>query len=287
MNRRRFLQRTAAAGIGAMALPYADPEWLYAEDSGKRFTAFDMRPIPGSGLKVSRLAMGSGAKGSSHTKRVGFENMVGLIRHGTERGLNFWDMADMYKSHHVFKEALKHVDRGKVAILTKSVNRTAEGMKADIERFRKELNTDYIDILLMHYVHNPNWGTEWAATRDVISEAREKGLIRTYGLSIHDLQTFKNAVEDPWPEVILERINPAGAHMDGSPEEVAPLFKRGDANGKFMVGMKIVGEGDLRNRVDESLKYVHSLGSVHNYTIGFESVAELDGMVDKISRVRV
>lgn len=283
----RVSRRNTAICVDREVETHFDSDLLHAESIGNNFSAFDTVPLPHSGFHVTRLAMGSGTRGDSHTRRVGFDNMVALVRHGTERGLNFWDMADDYKSHPVFRETLKFFDRSKIAILTKSSSLTADGMRSDIDRFRKELNTDYIDVLLMHAVRNPAWATDYAAIRDVISDAREKGLIRTFGLSIHDFATLQNAVDDGWAECILTRINHMGIKMDDVPEKVVPVIQRGHANGKFMVGMKILGQGQLVDQKEVSLKYVLSLGTIKCFTIGFESIRELDEIIEKIAEVRI
>lgn len=210
-----------------------------------------------------------------------------IVRRGYERGITFWDTADRYGSHGSFREALKTVPREKLVILTKTVARDAESMQKDIERFRSELGVDTIDILLLHCMMDPGWAEKRKPVMDVISQAREKGIVRTFGVSCHDLGALKAAAASPWTEVILARINHAGVAMDATPELVVPVLRQAHENGKTILGMKIVGEGGLGAQIDQSLKFVLSLGVVDAFTIGFQNVKELDQMIEKIAAVRV
>ncbi len=286
IDRRTFI-RSALAGAGALALPWGDNSTtaLLASPTGQ-YSAADRVMLGNSGIVTSRLAVGSGTHGtgkSSNQTKLGLDKFVSLIRHGYERGVTFWDMADHYGSHSHYREALKSVPREKVTILTKSMTRDAAGMKADIERFRKELNTDTLDILLLHYLTDPLWISKMQATMDVISQAREQGHIRTFGVSCHDLGALKAAVASDWVEVILARINHAGAEMDGVPAEVAPVLKEAHEKGKGVIGMKLAGAGRIRDQLRESLDYVLGLGSVDAFTMGFESLAEMDDFIGKVS----
>jgi 1-deoxyxylulose-5-phosphate synthase len=286
MNRRNFLKQSAAAGTAAMALSYP----ITAAE--KKFTAFDLTALPKTGFKVTRLALGSGTQGnhkSSNQTKLGMEKFVAMMRHGYDQGVNFLDTADLYGSHPHIKECLKYIPREKVAILTKTFTRDAAGMKKDIDRFRKEIGTDYIDILLLHAVREvdgADWPEKLKATLDVVSEAREKGIIGTFGCSCHSLDALNAAAESPWTEFILARINHTGVRMDDTPEKVAPVLKKAHKNGKFVMGMKIIGEGEIYDQIDESLQYVLNLGYVNSFTIGFESIQQMDYMIQRISRVK-
>jgi 1-deoxyxylulose-5-phosphate synthase len=288
LNRRAFI-RGALAGAGVLALPWGDnySSSLLALPV-ERIGAADRVALGNSGIVTSRLAIGSGTHGvnkSSNQTKLGLDKFVGLIRHGYERGVTFWETADQYGSHPHYREALKYVPRDKVVILTKSTTRDAAGMKADIERFRKELNTDMIDVLLLHVLTDPKWTDKMQATMDVISEAREKGHIRSFGVSCHDLGALRAAVASDWVEVILARINHVGASMDGEPAVVVPVLKEAHGKGKGIIGMKLAGAGRIRDQLSESLNYVLGLGCVDAFTMGFESTAELDDLIGKVSAV--
>lgn len=288
IDRRAFI-RSALAGAGALALPWSggNGTGLAAAPTGK-FSVRDRVTLGDSGIVTSRMAVGSGTHGwrkQSNQTKLGMDTFVNLIRHGYERGITLWDMADQYGSHPNYREALKYVPREKVVILTKSTTRDADGMAADIERFRKELDTDVIDILLLHCLTDPGWTEKMTATMDVVSEAREKGKLRTFGVSCHDLGALKAAVASEWVEVILARINHTGASMDGPPGVVAPVLQEAHGRGKGIIGMKIAGAGSIRDQISESLNYVLGLGCVDSFTMGFESIAELDEVCGKVAAV--
>jgi hypothetical protein len=80
-------------------------------------------------------------------------------------------------------------------------------------------------------------------------------------------------------------MNPIGSHMDAEPETVAGVIREMRAEGKGIIGMKILGQGDLRNRQDEALKFALALGSLDAFTIGAESKAEQEDLIRRIGAV--
>jgi aryl-alcohol dehydrogenase-like predicted oxidoreductase len=118
---------------------------------------------------------------------------------------------------------------------------------------------------------------------DVLSEAKQKGIIRTHGCSCHSIEALRAAAKSPWVEVDLARINPIGAHMDDDPETVLGVLREMKAAGKGVIGMKILGQGALRRRQDEALKYALSLGVLDAFTIGAESKAEQEDLIRRIA----
>jgi aryl-alcohol dehydrogenase-like predicted oxidoreductase len=288
MKRRDFI-KTATLGLGASWLG-AKPIVSGLASIASPFSARDMVTIGKTGITTSRLAMGTGTVGAghhSHQTALGIEGLADLLYRGYDHGLRFFDTADSYGSHPHVAEALKRVPREKVTILTKSWARDGKQMTADIDRFRRELHTDYLDILLMHCLQEPDWNTSFRGAMDAISEAQEKGIVRAHGCSCHTIEALRVAAEEPWVQVMLSRINPIGAHMDADPETVVATLRKGKSNGKGIIGMKILGQGDLRDRQDEALKYALSLGVLDAFTIGAESVAEQDDLLHHISAVSV
>jgi predicted aldo/keto reductase-like oxidoreductase len=175
------------------------------------------------------------------------------------------------------------VPRDKVTVLTKSWSRDAAGMRADLDRFRRELGTDYLDVCLMHCVTEADWTTQYRGVMDVLSEAKQKGIIRAHGCSCHSIEALRAAAKSPWVEIDLARINPIGAVMDADPATVVGVLKEMKAAGKAVVGMKILGQGELRTRQDEAIKYALSLGLLDAFTIGAESKAEQDDLIRRIA----
>ena len=286
MKRREFLT-TAAYGVGAAWLgsKLTRRAWAIPELT-KKFTASDTVTLGSTGIKTSRLAMGTGTVGvghHSHQTSLGIKGLSDLLLNGYDHGLRFFDAADSYGSHPHVAEALKHVSRDKVTVLTKSWARDAATMRADLDRFRKELGTDHIDIFLMHCLTEGDWTERYKDVMDVLSEAKQKGIIRAHGCSCHSIEALRAAAASPWVEVDLARINPAGAYMDGSPETVLPVLKQMKASGKAVVGMKILGAGQLRDKQDDCLKFALGLGVLDAFTIGAESKTEQEDLIRRIA----
>ena len=287
MKRREFVLGSARA-VGAA--------WLGAKGLAQmmsalpplpqKFTAADTVVLGKTGIKTSRLAMGTGTVGTghhSHQTSLGVKGLSDLLLNGYHKGLRFFDAADSYGSHPHVAEALKHIPRDKVTVLTKTWARDAAGTRADLDRFRKELGTDYIDVCLMHCLTEGDWTEKFKGTMDVLSEAKEKGIIRAHGCSCHSIEALRTATKSPWAEVHLVRINPIGAYMDAKPDEVVSVIREMKAAGKGVVGMKILGAGDMRNRQDEAIKYALSLGLLDAFTIGAENKTEQEDLIRRIS----
>jgi 1-deoxyxylulose-5-phosphate synthase len=287
IHRRKFLQSVASVAGAAWFAPKSLAERLARLPSlDRKFSAVDTVTIGRTGIQTSRLAMGTGTVGFGHHSNqtgLGIEGLSRLLQNGYDNGLRFFDAADSYGSHPHVADALKHVDRSKVTVLTKSWARTAPEMRADLERFRRELNTDYLDICLMHCMTEADWTTRFQPVMDVLSEAKQKGVIRAHGCSCHSIEALRAAAKSPWVEVDLVRINPIGSHMDADPETVVSVIREMRAAGKGIVGMKILGQGDMRNKQDDALRYALGLGILDAFTIGAESINEQTDLMKRIS----
>jgi 1-deoxyxylulose-5-phosphate synthase len=287
MLRRDFLHCTGRAAAGALLASHTIAKRLAAIPSlSEKFSASDTVRLGHTGIQTSRLAMGTGTVGSghhSHQTALGIDGLSRLLLNGYDNGLRFFDAADSYGSHPHVAEALKHVDRAKVTVLTKSWARTAPEMRADLDRFRKELGTDHLDIVLMHCLTEGDWTTRFEPAMDVLSEAKQKGIIRAHGCSCHSIEALRAAARSPWVEVDLARVNPVGAFMDAEPDTVVSVLREMKAKGKAVVGMKILGQGTLRNRQDEALRSALGLGILDAVTIGAESIAEQNDLMKRIA----
>ena len=286
MKRRKFIT-TAAYGVGAawLSTNLTRHAWAVPELT-KKFAASDTVTLGSTGIQTSRLAMGTGTVGvghHSHQTALGVKGLSQMLLNGYDHGLRFFDAADSYGSHPHVAEALKHVPRDRVTVLTKSWARDAAGMRADLDRFRKELGTDYIDIFLMHCLTEGDWTERYKGVMDVLSEAKQKGAIRAHGCSCHSIEALRAAAASPWVEVDLARINPVGASMDADPATVIPVLKQMKAAGKAVVGMKILGAGELRDRQDDAIKYALGLGILDAFTIGAENRNEQEDLIKRIA----
>jgi 1-deoxyxylulose-5-phosphate synthase len=289
MRRRSFLHHAARGIAAASFASHALAKRLLALPAiNQKFSATDKITLGRTGIQTSRLAMGTGTVGvghHSHQTSLGIDGLSKLLLNGCDNGLRFFDSADSYGSHPHVAEALKHVDRNKVTILTKSWARDPNEMRADLDRFRRELNTEYIDVFLMHCLTEGDWTTRFRPVMDVLEEAKHKGIIRAHGCSCHTIEALRAAAKSPWVDVDLCRINPIGSHMDADPETVVSVLKEMKAAGKGIIGMKILGQGDLRNRQDEALRYALGLNLLDAFTIGAESIAEQSDLLRRISAV--
>lgn len=284
-DRRHFLKSAVAGAISLNHFPYS----LFAGSTRKFAT--DRVSLGPMKVQASRLAMGSGTNGvggsSNQTKKLGVQGLADLFRAGFDQGVTFFDCADQYGTHPHAKAALKGLAREKVTVLTKTHASTAKEMKADLDRFRSELGTDYLDIVLLHCMLDADWPDRKKGAMEVLAEARERGIIRTHGTSCHTLPALKAAAKSPWVQVDLARINPAGVAMDADPQTVISVLREMKAAGKGIIGMKILGAGKLRSKPDEALQFALSLDCVDCFTIGSESRAELEDLMSKIPAASV
>ena len=286
MRRREFLVRSATAAGAAWLSSKSILNALAEQTLSTKFSASDTVSLGSTGINTSRLAMGTGTVGSghhSHQTALGVKGLSDLLLNGYDHGLRFFDSADSYGSHPHVAEALKHVQRDKVTVLTKTWARDPATARADLDRFRRELGTDYIDVCLMHCVTEADWTDRYKGVMDVLSEAKQKGAIRAHGCSCHSIEALRAAAKSPWVEIDLARINPVGAYMDADPATVVSVLKEMKTAGKAVVGMKILGQGTLRNRQDEGIKYALSLGILDAFTIGAESKEEQEDLLRRIA----
>src|SRR5262245_7011461 len=289
MKRRQFFRCGAAAAGGAYLSLKGFPPGLAAPAAPKR--AQDIVTLGRTGIKVSRLAQGTGTHGvnksSNQIRALGDRGLADLLVAGVANGLNFWDLADQYGSHPHGRLALKTVPRDKVVILTKTQASTQAEMRADLDRFRTELGTDYIDIVLLHCMLDADWPRANAGAMAVLSEAKEKGVIRAHGVSCHDLGAMRTAAASDWVDVDLARLNPARLHMDGDPATIVSVLRTMKQAGKGVIGMKILGEGQLRHRIDEALQFALAQDVLDAFTIGAENATEFKDLLAKIPAASV
>jgi aryl-alcohol dehydrogenase-like predicted oxidoreductase len=297
-TRRDFL-KTSASGAGMLV---ASSAVLSAAEVRRpvHYAGNDVVPLGRTGIRVSRLAQGTGLNGrsqsSEHTRqgRAAFER---LVRHSIDEGVTFMDTADLYGSHPFLTQALRGVSRDKIVLLSKLWPRKADwitpsgGAKREVDRFRRELETDHLDVCLIHCMLNEQWPTEFERIRDELSGLKEKGDVGAVGVSCHDVGALKVAAAHPWVDVIFARINHRGGReyeCDASAEEVAAVLKSARRNGKAVVGMKIFGAGKLvaPEERDASLQYVLGHDLVDAMTIGMMSPAEVDDTLLRMSGVR-
>lgn len=247
--------------------------------------AYDLVELGSTGIVVSRVAMGSGTNGfngSSVQTRMGAD-FTRLLLEGYDRGIRFFETADAYGAHRLVGDAMRQVGRDNVVVLTKTMAESREEAEADLARFMQELGTDYLDIVLLHIRTSATWTSESAGAMDVLAEAKARGQIRAHGVSCHSLRALELASRTAWVDVDLARINPFSLHMDSDPSTVVSVLDRMKANGKGVLGMKILGQGDAVDRFDRAIEHAAHLECIHGFTIGFTSIEQLDQVATKLS----
>lgn len=249
-------------------------------------------------IKIPRLGIGTGSIGGSVQRALGQENFSRLIRHCYERGVRYIDTADAYRIHEMIREAIKDLPREKLFIQSKmpiTPQNIADPLKT-IDRYRKELGTDYIDSLLMHCAMGADWVERVKPMMDGFDEAQRRGWIRAKGVSCHGLPSLKASTSNDWIEVQLARINPQGRYVDGhDPAVMAPQgsvpeavkeLKAMHEKGRGIIGMKLCGNGDFTNAEDreKAMRFAMTCGFVDAVTIGFKSAAEVDEAIERMNR---
>jgi 1-deoxyxylulose-5-phosphate synthase len=241
-----------------------------------------------TGLIVSRLNIGTGSDGwAGHSQQtdLGIEGLANLLRTAYDHGINFWDAADEYGSHPHVRRALQGLPRGQVVVVTKTMARKPLDVTRDVERFLRELGTDYIDILLLHCITNKDWISKNSAAMEVLDRAKDQGKVRAVGASIHSFGALEAVAGSSWPDVVMVRINPAGRNMDASPQKVMPVIERLFHAGKAVYGMKIFGAGPLAKDARQMIEYVLRSGMIHAFTIGMTNRQQIHQNVDLVNQL--
>ena len=295
MFSRREFMTTLTAGAGTILLRRV----AFADSSfGPDASTYPFRIVPlgKSGLKTTLIGMGTGFSGynrSSNITRAGKVVAESVIRSAYEKGIRYFDCADSYGTHPYTKEALKSFPRESYTIGTKMWVRQGgipETERPDanivIDRFRKELNTDYIDLIQLHCMETSDWPDQQKRQMDILDNLNAKKIIRAHGVSVHSLEAMEAAAASSWVDVIHVRINPYGEAMDKKDTaKVIPVIEKIHKAGKGVIGMKLIGNGKFRNdseKIDSSLKYVLGLGIVDMIIVGFELPEQIDNYAGRV-----
>ena len=291
IKRRRFLSSTLAAAIVTKTVLDAgetEAENVWPTDPN------DWVPL-GKTLKSPRLGFGTGMRAwlrESDQTRLGYDHFDMLFRVAYEKGIRFFDTADIYGSHQCFARTLKEKPRDSYLISSKIwVNSggipdsdRATAIKT-VERFLKEIDTEYLDLVQLHCMHHDDWTTRYARQMDDLSKLKEKGLIRAHGCTCHSFGALKLAAKTDWVDVIHTRINPFKIKMDRPAEDSIPVLRKAHKNGKGIIAMKLIGEGQLGDKPKErreSIDFVCSQDCVDSMIVGFEQTAEMDELLKAV-----
>ena len=279
LSRRSFLKGTAAlAGVGLLG------QQAVAASTVRISSGTDKVSLGSTGLRTTVLGIGTGTNGGRQQRDLGMEGFVRLFRYAYESGVRYVDTADSYMTHLYIREAMRGLPREEFFILTKTRAKHPEVARADIERFRRELNTPYLDCVLMHCMTTGNFPTQMRPVLDVLLEEKAKGRIRAVGVSCHGYEPLVASVDCPDLDVHLVRINPFKLHMDENADKVIAEMRKMAAKGRGILGMKIYGETgyDSREQRLEALKLALSSGCLHAFTIGFTRPEQIDETLELI-----
>jgi 1-deoxyxylulose-5-phosphate synthase len=286
-SRRNFLKAGLAAGVltGTASLPA----------QAARGSATDWVTLGKSGVKVTRLALGTGTMSGQVQRDMGQENFTRLVRHAYDQGIRFFETSETYgEMHKMLGIALKGIPRDSYRLMSKVTTRPGVDPMDKIDELRKLANTDYFDIMLMHYQHVATWPADTARWQDGISEAQVKKAVIGRGASVHGLPALRQFPGNQWLEIAMIRMNHKGVRMDakdfdtggrGNVHEVVNHVKQVHQQGMGVISMKLVGEGTFTNREDRkaAMKFAFNKAGVDSVTVGYKSTAEIDEAIENLN----
>jgi aryl-alcohol dehydrogenase-like predicted oxidoreductase len=155
--------------------------------------------------------------------------------------------------------------------------------------------TEYFDIMLLHWQHTPDWVAETARWQDGILEAQARKIISTRGASVHGLPALRQMPGNEWLQIAMIRMNHKGTRMDGptgddnnNPESVAEVVqhvKQVKGEGMGVISMKLVGDGAFKNHSDRqaAMRFAFQNAGIDCATVGFKSTQEVDEAIDNLN----
>jgi predicted aldo/keto reductase-like oxidoreductase len=291
VSRREFLHASMAATSALVVGAGLDTR---AAANPKR-TAVDQVTLGNTGIKLSRLGMGTGSNSGQIQRDLGRENFNSLVHYAYDQGITYFDCSQTYRTQDWIAGAIKGLPREKIYLMSK-IPGQPENVAEVIDRHRKIYDTDYVDTMLIHCMIKDGWTDAWKKIMDGFDEAKEKGWIRSKGVSCHSVPALKTATENPWAQVHLVRVNPQGRRIDGPEQEVwvdtvhevSPVvaeIKAMKAKGRGVIGMKIIGNGEFTNAEDreKSIRFAMSMREIDAIVIGFKNRAEIDEAIQRMN----
>jgi len=286
-TRRDFLKTGLAAaglaGIGSLPIKAA------------RETATDWVTLGKSGVKVTRLAFGTGTYSGKVQRDLGQDDFTRLVRYAYDHGIRFFETAESYGDmHRMLGVALKGIPRDSYRLMSKVTTHPGVDPQEKIDELRKLANTDYFDIMLLHWQHVASWPTDTAQWQEGILEATHKKAVVGHGASVHGLPALRQFPGNKWLEVAMIRMNHKGAKMDaedynthdlGNVNEVVTHVKQVRSEGMGVISMKLVGEGTFTTREDRqaAMKYAFRTAGVNCVTVGYKNTAEIDEAIENLN----
>ena len=295
LDRRQFIRNSAALAGTAMLSPWAFvPSRAAAAEAVKR-TAIDQVVLGKTGIKLSRLGIGTGSNGGRDQAVLGKEAFIKLVRYAYDQGITYLDAAQQYATFNWIGEAIKGLPREKLFLQSKVPGQPADVLAA-IDKHRKTFNTDYIDSLLIHCMTAGNWTDQWKRAMEGFNEAKDRKWIRAKGVSCHSLPALRTGAASDWTEVHLVRVNPQGRFTDGmtttwddSTHDITPVMQQikiMHEKGHGVIGMKLIGNGLFKDPAqrEKSIRYAIACKDIDAVVIGVTSTQQIDEAIERINR---
>jgi predicted aldo/keto reductase-like oxidoreductase len=287
VSRRDFIKTTVAAGAVASigGLP------LHAE----RVSASSLVTLGKSGVKVTRLAFGTGSNNGYVQAQLGQKEFSNLVAYAYDQGVRFFETAEAYVTPAILGEALKPFPRDSYVLMTKVTTDPGADPRQRFENMLRTSNTDYFDIMLLHWQHTPDWVETTKRWQEGIDEFQVKKSILSRGASVHGLPALRQMPGNPWLEVAMIRMNHKGTRMDGptgadnnNPQcipEVVELVQQVKKDGMGVVSMKLIGNGAFTQHSDrvDAMRFAFRNAGVDAVTVGFKSRQEIDEAIDNLN----
>lgn len=235
----------------------------------------EYRELGKTGIIVSRMCFGALVIGPLQAnQRV--EDGARVIRAALERGVNFIDTAELYGTYGHIREAAKH-STVKPVVATKCYAYTAKGAAESVEKARKELDMDVLDIFMLHEQESRLTLRGHREALDFYLNEREKGRIRAVGVSTHNIEVVRAICNMPEIDVVHPLVNMTGIGIgDGSINEMLEAVKEAYNCGKGVYSMKPFGGGNLLHSYSECLDFVLGLPYVHSIAVGMQTAEEVE-----------
>jgi predicted aldo/keto reductase-like oxidoreductase len=285
LSRRKFLKTGAAGALaGVSSMP------LHA----RKATATDKVTLGKSGVEVTRLAFGTGTHNGNVQRSLGQDGFTSLVRYAYDHGIRFFESAQAYpEMHQMLGIALKGLPRESYVLMSKVTTDDADPLQT-IDTIRQQMQTDYVDIMLLHVQHTATWPTDSARWQDGISEMQQRQAIRARGASVHGLPALRQVPTNDWLQIAMIRMNQKGAHMDadnpnthgpGNVDEVVEHVKQARKAGLGVISMKLIGEGSFIDHTDrqQSMRFAFHHAGVNAVTVGYKSTAEVDEAIQNVN----
>jgi aryl-alcohol dehydrogenase-like predicted oxidoreductase len=286
-SRRDFLKSGLAAAVlaGAKTFPLR----------AARETATDWVTLGKSDVKVTRLAFGTGTLGGRVQRELGQDRFTSLVRYAYDRGIRFFETAESYGDmHRMLGVALKGIPRDSYRLMSKVTTRGGVDPLEKIDELRRLANTDYFDVMLLHWQHMASWPEDSLRWQDGILEAQARHAVVGHGASVHGLPALRQVPGNKWLQVAMIRMNHTGAKMDaedfntaglGNVSEVVAHVKQAREEGMGVISMKLVGEGTFTSRADRqaAMRYAFQNAGVDCVTVGYKNTAEIDEAIENLN----